>query len=61
MTYTVRSGSLAPTTWPAYSSKRDFNDHYVGTRDLDAARAPNPGMQNFQQWMRANASRVPLG
>jgi len=44
-----------------FQFKRDFNGMYVGNRDLRVTRQLNPSLQNFAEWLRANASRVPLG
>jgi uncharacterized protein YbjT (DUF2867 family) len=44
-----------------FQFKRDFNALYVGNRDLDETRRLNPALQGFAEWLRVNASRVPLG
>ncbi len=38
----------------------EFEEQYCGVRDIDAARALNPGLKSFDQWLAANASRVPV-
>ena len=38
----------------------DFGDYFVGIRDLDKARALNPELQTFDEWLAANGSRIPL-
>jgi uncharacterized protein YbjT (DUF2867 family) len=43
-----------------YQFKRDFNDYYVGARDLNVARSLNPQLQNFKTWLGENAARIPL-
>lgn len=44
-----------------FQYKRDFNDSYRGDRDLDGARALNPELQTFADWLAANAKHIPLG
>jgi uncharacterized protein YbjT (DUF2867 family) len=43
-----------------YQFKRDFNDYYVGIRDLNYARKLAPGLQTFDQWLEKNAAKIPL-
>jgi uncharacterized protein YbjT (DUF2867 family) len=43
-----------------FQFKRDFNEDYVGVRDLDRTRALNPELQSFEEWLSANAERIPL-
>ena len=38
----------------------DFGDYFVGIRDLDKARALNPELQTFDEWLADNGSRIPL-
>ena len=38
----------------------DFNDAFSAARPLAASQALVPGMQTFQQWLGANAARIPL-
>ena len=38
----------------------DFGDYFVGIRDLDKARALNPELQTFDEWLAVNGSRIPL-
>ena len=42
-----------------FQFKRDFNAAYCGRRDLAATRALNPALQTFDQWLTANAGRIP--
>jgi uncharacterized protein YbjT (DUF2867 family) len=39
---------------------RDFERHFATTRDPAGARALNPGLQTFDQWLAHNAKRIPL-
>ena len=43
-----------------FQFKRDFEADYCGARDLALARALNPSLQTFDQWLATNASRIPL-
>lgn len=44
-----------------FQYKRDFNDSYCGDRDLDRARALNPELQTFADWLATSAKHIPLG
>lgn len=44
-----------------FQFKRDFEKDYCGARNLDVARAINPALQTFDQWLAQNKSRIPLG
>jgi hypothetical protein len=43
-----------------YQFKRDFEKDYCGARNLAVARALNPALQTFDQWLAKNGSRIPL-
>ncbi len=43
-----------------FQFKRDFNQAYLGARDLGLARSLNPSLQTFDQWLDRNKSRIPL-
>jgi uncharacterized protein YbjT (DUF2867 family) len=43
-----------------FQFKRDFEKDYCGARSLDVARALNPALQTFDQWLALNKSRIPL-
>jgi uncharacterized protein YbjT (DUF2867 family) len=43
-----------------FQFKRDFEDVYVGARNLDVSRTLNPMLQTFESWLMMNASRIPL-
>jgi uncharacterized protein YbjT (DUF2867 family) len=43
-----------------FQFKHDFNEVYCGNRDVDAARALNPTLQTFDEWLAQNKSRIPL-
>ena len=40
---------------------RDFNDDFMAPRSVEKSRKLNPKLASFQQWLEANASKVPLG
>jgi uncharacterized protein YbjT (DUF2867 family) len=39
---------------------RDFNDDFVKARSVDRTRKLNPKLQSFQQWLDANARKIPM-
>jgi uncharacterized protein YbjT (DUF2867 family) len=43
-----------------FQFKRDFENDYVGARDVDYARTLNPELQDFDTWLAANGSKIPL-
>jgi uncharacterized protein YbjT (DUF2867 family) len=43
-----------------FQFKRDFNEMYCANRPLDFSRSLTPEMQSLDQWLAANASRIPL-
>jgi hypothetical protein len=43
-----------------FQFKRDFNEYYCGVRDLDEARALNPSLQSFDEWLARNKERIPI-
>jgi uncharacterized protein YbjT (DUF2867 family) len=38
----------------------DFEDYFVGARNTDYARSLNPKLQNFDQWLAKNKSKLAL-
>jgi uncharacterized protein YbjT (DUF2867 family) len=38
----------------------DFEDYFVGARSLDVTRSLNPKLQNFDQWLAKNKSKLTL-
>jgi uncharacterized protein YbjT (DUF2867 family) len=44
-----------------FQFKRDFNEYFCGARNLAVARALNPELQTFDQWLAQNKNRIPLG
>jgi len=43
-----------------FQFKRDFESVFCGARHLDMARALNPSLQTFDQWLAQNKNRIPL-
>jgi uncharacterized protein YbjT (DUF2867 family) len=43
-----------------FQFKRDFNEIFCGARNVEVARALNPSLQTFEQWLAQNKSRIPL-
>jgi uncharacterized protein YbjT (DUF2867 family) len=43
-----------------FQFKADFNEYFVGARNLDETRKLNPELQNFDAWLAKNASRIPV-
>ena len=42
-----------------YQFKHDFQEAFVGARDVSVARRLNPELQTFSQWLEENADRIP--
>jgi hypothetical protein len=43
-----------------FQFKRDFEDYFCGARDPAVARALNPALQTFADWLAANKDRITL-
>jgi uncharacterized protein YbjT (DUF2867 family) len=43
-----------------FQFKRDFEAYYCGARNPDTARALNPALQTFDEWLARNKSRIPI-
>jgi uncharacterized protein YbjT (DUF2867 family) len=44
-----------------FQFKRDFQEVFLGNRNLDVCRSLNPELQTFESWLKTNAIRIPLG
>jgi uncharacterized protein YbjT (DUF2867 family) len=42
-----------------FQFKRDFNEDYRRARNIDEARALNPDLQSFTQWLSRNKEKIP--
>jgi uncharacterized protein YbjT (DUF2867 family) len=43
-----------------FQFKRDFNDYFVGVRDLAFTRTLNPELQTFGEWLAVHKDQIPL-
>jgi uncharacterized protein YbjT (DUF2867 family) len=43
-----------------FQFKRDFNDYFVGVRDIAFTRTLNPELQTFDQWLGRHKDQIPL-
>lgn len=43
-----------------FQFKRDFEDDFVGARDIEFTRRLNPESLSFNDWLEANKDRIPL-
>jgi uncharacterized protein YbjT (DUF2867 family) len=43
-----------------FQFKRDFNDYFVGVRDLKLARELNPELQTFDKWLALHGQEIPI-
>ena len=43
-----------------FQFKRDFNDYFVGVRDIAFARALNPELQSLDQWLGRHKDQIPI-
>lgn len=43
-----------------FQFKHDFQEQFVNVRDLDLSRKLNPELKSYSQWIKENASRIPL-
>jgi uncharacterized protein YbjT (DUF2867 family) len=43
-----------------FQFKRDFNEYFVGARDLEFTRTLNPELQTFEEWLAVHKEQIPL-
>jgi uncharacterized protein YbjT (DUF2867 family) len=43
-----------------FQFKRDFNDYFVGVRNLNFARELNPELQTFEEWLAVHKEQIPV-
>ncbi|HET6837931.1 MAG TPA: NmrA/HSCARG family protein [Gemmatimonadales bacterium] len=43
-----------------FQFKRDFNDYFVGARDLQFTRSLNPELQTFEEWLAVHKEQIPI-
>ncbi|HSQ69346.1 MAG TPA: hypothetical protein VLM41_04620, partial [Steroidobacteraceae bacterium] len=44
-----------------FQFKHDFNDDFCAARSIETSRSLNPRLMSFDDWLRENAGRIPLG
>jgi len=43
-----------------FQFKHDFEEYYCGARDLKFSKSLNPELKSFDEWLKANASKIPI-
>jgi uncharacterized protein YbjT (DUF2867 family) len=43
-----------------FQFKHDFEEYFCGARDLKFSKSLNPALKNFDEWLKENASKIPL-
>lgn len=43
-----------------FQFKHDFEEYYCDARDLKFSKSLNPELKNFDEWLKDNASKIPL-
>ncbi|HZA98331.1 MAG TPA: NmrA/HSCARG family protein [Gemmatimonadales bacterium] len=43
-----------------FQFKRDFNEYFVGARDLKFTRSLNPELQTFEEWLAVHKEQIPI-
>jgi uncharacterized protein YbjT (DUF2867 family) len=43
-----------------FQFKRDFNEYFVGARDLAFTHSLNPELQTFEEWLAVHKEQIPL-
>jgi uncharacterized protein YbjT (DUF2867 family) len=43
-----------------FQFKSDFNEYYVGKRDIESARKLNPELQTFDKWLERHKDEIPV-
>ena len=44
-----------------FQFKRDFNDEFRKSRNVEATRALNPALKGFEKWLAEHKAQIPLG
>lgn len=44
-----------------FQFKHDFEKDFCGARSLEFSKSLNPSLKNFDEWLKENASKIPLG
>ncbi|NWG29764.1 MAG: NmrA/HSCARG family protein [Ignavibacteriaceae bacterium] len=43
-----------------FQFKHDFEEYFCGARDLKFSKSLNPELKSFDEWLKENASKIPL-
>ncbi len=43
-----------------FQFKHDFEDYYCGARSVEGTKSLNPSLKSFDEWLKENASKIPL-
>jgi uncharacterized protein YbjT (DUF2867 family) len=43
-----------------FQFKRDFNDYYTNSRDIELTRQLNPDLMDYKQWLEKYGSKIPV-
>jgi uncharacterized protein YbjT (DUF2867 family) len=43
-----------------FQFKRDFEEYYTGSRDIELSKSLNPSLQTFSQWLDKNGKKIPV-
>ena len=43
-----------------FQFKVEFEEQYVGARDLEVTRKLNPELKSFKQWLAESGSKIPV-
>jgi uncharacterized protein YbjT (DUF2867 family) len=43
-----------------FQFKHDFEEYFCGARDLKFSKSLNPELKNFDDWLKENASKIPI-
>ena len=44
-----------------FQFKHDFEEYFCGARDLKFSKSLNPEMKSFDEWLKENVKKIPLG
>jgi uncharacterized protein YbjT (DUF2867 family) len=44
-----------------FQFKHDFEDYYCGVRSVEGTKSLNPSLKSLDEWLKENASKIPLG
>ncbi|MFO7524669.1 MAG: hypothetical protein R6W68_04385, partial [Ignavibacteriaceae bacterium] len=44
-----------------FQFKHDFEKDFCGARSLEFSKSLNPSLKSFDEWLKENASKIPLG